>query len=321
MESPAKSVALWLADVSNEFQQMMKADVEAVCRKNGLGFEVHFTGYEIHAQVREIRAALARSPRAGAFLVLAARDRGLAHSLRLAAAQGVAWFFLNGVGDDLQDVRRDHPGMALATVTADERETGRIQGRQFRALVGDDRLGLYVQGGTQSFVARERTAGLLEVTRGAPFAVTILEGGWDPAASRETVRRWLSTVSLGILNLDLVGCQNDPLALAAVEALQSVALSGNKPELGRVPVIGCDGTPGLGQRKVQEGALLATVVLPPWAGIAAQQAADFLLKGSPPPPVTLVVPRSFPPEQQLQRPSSAGPGASRRLPRAAGGLR
>ncbi len=313
-----KRLALWLADESNEFQQMMKADVEAVCGKTGLGFEAHFTGYDVLTQVREIRAALTRSPRADAFLVLAARDRGLAHCVRQAASHGVSWFFLNRVGDDLDDIRAAQSGAALATVTADERETGRIQGRQFRALVRDGGLALYVQGGTQSLVARERTAGLVEVTRDAPFAVTLLEGGWDPAGARDTLRKWLSTVSRGALDLDLVGCQNDPIALAALAALQDVARSGNKPELAQVPVIGCDGTPGLGQLKVKEGALLATVALPPWAGIAAQQAADLLLRGKKPPHQTLVVPASYPPEGQLRRP---GRSASSTLPRAAGGLR
>lgn len=317
MGASGKTIALWLADEGNEFQQIMKADVEAVCRRSGVGLEVHFTGYEIQAQVRGIRAALARSPRADAFLVLGARDRGLGSCVRQAAREGTGWFFLNGVGDDLDEVRREHPGAALATVTADERETGRIQGRQFHALVSPGRLGLYVQGGTQSLVARERTAGLREVTQGAPFLVTVVEAGWDPVSARETVRRWLSTVSLGALALDLVGCQNDPLALAALEALHDVARSAGKPELASVPVIGCDGTPGLGQKKVREGVLLATVALPPWAGIAAQQAADFLLKGKVPPPVTLLTPSSFPPEPQIRRPS----GPSLPLPRAVGGPR
>jgi ABC-type sugar transport system substrate-binding protein len=318
MGSPEKRLALWLADDSNEFQQMMKADVEAVCAKTGLAFEARFTGYDVLTQVRQIRAALALAPRADVFLVLAARDRGLAHCVRQAASLGVSWFFLNRVGDDLEEIRRGLSGVALATVTADERETGRIQGRQLRALVRRGGLALYVQGGTQSFVARERTAGLLEVSRDAPFSVTVLEGGWEPLGARETVRKWLATVSRGAFDLDLVAGQNDPIALAALEALAEVAQSGNKPELARVPVIGCDGTPGLGQRKVREGTLLATVALPPWAGIAAQQAADLLLRGRAPSPETLVTPASFPPEGELRRPDAP---PSSPLPRAAGGLR
>jgi ABC-type sugar transport system substrate-binding protein len=305
MADPGKSIDLWLVDAANEFQQMLKADAEAVCRKAGLGLTVHFTGYDASAQVREIRAALARSPHADAFLVMGTRDRGLGAYVRHAAREGIAWFFLNGVEDDLGAIRSEHPAAVIAVVTADERETGRIQGRQLRAFVPHGRLVLYVQGGTQSRVARERTAGVLEATKGAPFEVALIEGGWDPAVAREHVRRWLSIVAHGGTFPDLVACQNDPLALAALEALQEVAEATGRPELARIPVTGCDGTPKMGQRLVREGTIRATVVLPPWAGVAAQQAADFLLKGQAPPPTTLLKATSFPAEKDLRPLSSS----------------
>jgi ABC-type sugar transport system substrate-binding protein len=300
MGDPDKTVSLWLVDAANEFQQMLKAEAEGVCRKAGLGLTVHFTGYDVTVQVREIRAALSRTPHANAFLVMGTRDRGLAAYVRQAVREGVAWFFLNGVEDDLAAIRRDHPAAVIAVVTADERETGRIQGRQFRALIPGGRLVLYVQGGTQSFVARARTAGVLEATKGAPFEVALIEGGWDPSVAREHIRRWLSIVAQGDAVPDLVACQNDPLAVAALEALQDVAESTGRPEIARIPVTGCDGTPKMGQRLVREGTIKATVVLPPWAGVAAQQAADFLLRGQVPPPMTLLKPTSFPAERDLR---------------------
>jgi ABC-type sugar transport system substrate-binding protein len=295
-----RKVALWLVDATNEFQQMMKADTESACQRAGLTLDVHFTGDDLTRQVNQIRAALEAPSRAGAFLVLATRDRGLGFCVREAARAGVAWFFLNAVEDDLDAIRRLHPGPAIATVTADERETGRIQGRQFRALAPEAQLVLYVQGGTRSLVARERTAGMLEAAKGAPFEVALIEGGWDPAGAREAVRRWLSIVVPGNLRVDLAGCQNDPLALAALEAFHDIAQSAGRPDLSRVPVTGCDGTPQVGQRLVREGTLLATVVLPQWAGLAVLQAADFLRRGQAPPPRTLVKPTSFPPVADLR---------------------
>ena len=183
---PDKSVALWLADSTNEFQQMLKVDAEAACRRANLGFEVYFTGYELATQVSRIRAAIAGGSRASVYLVLATLDRGLTRYVRDAARAGISWIFLNRSEDDLNPMRREFPGVAIATVSADERETGRIQGRQFRTLVPRGQRVLYVQGGTRSLVARERTEGVLEATRGAPFEVSLLEGGWDP---REPKRR------------------------------------------------------------------------------------------------------------------------------------
>src|SRR5271169_83560 len=104
MRNSTKTLALWLADATNEFQQMMKTDVEAVCRKAGLDLVTHFTGYDIHPQVREIRAALAQPDRPDAFLVLATRDRGLGSCARQAVRDGASWFFLNAVEDDLDEI-------------------------------------------------------------------------------------------------------------------------------------------------------------------------------------------------------------------------
>lgn len=295
-----KTVALWLADEGNEFQQIMKADVEAACRRARVGLDVHFTGYGLLNQVNQIRAALRGGSPADAFLVLATSDRGLTVCLRDAARAGIAWIFLNRSEDDVDAVRREFPGASIATVTADEQETGRIQGRQFRTLVPKGQTVLYVQGGTRSLVARDRTAGVIEATQGAPFQVSLLEGGWDPAAARDAVRRWLTIVAPGNLRIDLVGCQNDPLALAALEALHEVSESLGRRELAHIPVTGCDGTPALGQRLVREGTLVATVILPQWGGTAADLAARFLNRGETPPPLTLVKPSSFPPEAELK---------------------
>ena len=297
---PDKSVALWLADATNEFQQMLKVDAEAACRRANLGFEVYFTGYELVTQVSRIRAAIAGGSRASVYLVLATLDRGLTRYVRDAARAGISWIFLNRSEDDLNPMRKEFPGVAIATVSADERETGRIQGRQFRTLVPHGQRVLYVQGGTRSLVARERTEGVLEVTRGAPFEVSLLEGGWDPAGAKEAIRRWLTIVAPGGLAIDLVGCQNDPLAVAARDALRAVSESLGQPELAQIPVTGCDGTPGMGQRLVREGTLRATVTLPLWSGVAVQMAARFLQKGEIPPALTLLKPSSFPPEAALR---------------------
>jgi ABC-type sugar transport system substrate-binding protein len=297
---PDKSVALWLADATNEFQQMLKVDAEAACRKANLGFEVYFTGYELATQVSRIRAAIAGGSRASVYLVLATLDRGLARYVRDAARAGISWIYLNRSEDDLDAIKRECPGVAIATVSADERETGRIQGRQFRAMLPSGQRVLYVQGGTRSLVARERTAGVLEATRGAPFEVSLLEGGWDPPGAKQAMRRWLTIVAPGRLAIDLVGCQNDPLAVAARDALREVSESLGRPELARIPLTGCDGTPGVGQRLVREGTLRATVALPLWSGLAVQMAARFLQKGEIPPSLTLVKPSSFPPEAALR---------------------
>ena len=285
---------------------MLKADAEAACRKADLALEVYFTGDNLGSQVSQIRAALDSPEPARAFVVLATRDRGLARCVHAAARVGTSWIYMNRAEDDLSAIRQEFPGVAIATVTADEMETGRIQGRQFRALVRPGGLVLYVQGGTRSAVARDRSAGMLEAVAGAPFEVSLLEGGWDPLAARDAVRRWLGIVAPGNIRIDLVGCQNDPMALAALEALHDAAEALGRPDLARIPVTGCDGAPAVGQRLVREGTLAATVVLPNWGGTAVQAVARFLSHGEKPAPMTLLKPTSFPAERDLHGVAAAG---------------
>lgn len=142
---------------------------------------------------------------------------------------------------------------------------------------------------------------MLQAVEGAPFEVSLLEGGWDPSGARDAIRRWLAIVAPGNVRLDLVGCQNDPIAVAALEALREAAVSLSHPELARIPVTGCDGTPAVGQRLVKEGALAATVVLPNWGGAAIEAVGRFLSHGETPPALTTLKPTSFPSEADLSR--------------------
>jgi ABC-type sugar transport system substrate-binding protein len=97
---------------------------------------------------------------------------------RRAALKGVHIVFLNCSEDDLVAVRAENPHVAVSVVCPDERETGRIQGRQIRQLVAAHGRVLYVQGRARSLAARDRPAGMREAVDGAPFEVLPLQAGW-----------------------------------------------------------------------------------------------------------------------------------------------
>jgi ABC-type sugar transport system substrate-binding protein len=77
----------------------------------------------------------------------------------------------------------------------------------------------------------------------------------------------------------------------AVAALREVSAELGQPELARLPVVGCDGTPEGGQALVRGGELAGTVVLPVTSGPAVEllhaatrgrrPSAVVRLKGSP----------------------------------------
>ncbi|MBI3931884.1 MAG: sugar ABC transporter substrate-binding protein [Acidobacteria bacterium] len=296
-----RKIALCLVDAANDFQQLLKADAEEAVRRVGLGLTVHHTGHDLASQLQQLHGCLDAADKPAAILVLAVRDRGLARVAREAVKAGVSFLWLNRTEDDVEAIRQEAPaGVAAAAVCADERETGRIQGRQFGALLPQGRMVLYVQGSTRSLAARDRTAGMQEATQGAPFEVALLEGGWTAAEAREAVHKWLAIVARGNLRIDLVGCQNDQIALGALRALVETAEEVRKPEIARIPVSGCDGTPALGQSLVKDGRLAATVVLPRSTGRAVELVARLLEKGDVPPPLVTLAPKSFPEESALR---------------------
>lgn len=133
-------IALALVDETNTFQQLLKADAEASGRRAGLEVETLFTGESLAEHIGALRRLIvAPEKRPRALLVMAVRDHGLDKVVREAAAAGVHFVFLNAVEDDLDAVRREFPAVCVSTVCPDEVETGRVQGRQMRALVSAGR--------------------------------------------------------------------------------------------------------------------------------------------------------------------------------------
>jgi ABC-type sugar transport system substrate-binding protein len=294
-------VTLVLIDAGNQFQQLLRKDAEEAARKAGVVLDTIFTGEGLTDHTGALRGLLVDDRRRPeALVVMAVRDRGLDRIVREAAAAGVHWVFLNAVEDDLDAVRREFPKVSVSVLCPDEVETGRVQGRQLRALLPDGRRALYVQGNPRSLASRQRTAGVQEATAGQGFDVALAGGDWTPEAAAQTVRDWLRLGSSTRRPFDLVACQNDHMAAGVLEALAEGARETGHPEIARTPVTGCDGAPDVGQRMVREGRLAATVVLPRVAGPAVQMVAGVLRQGTRPEPVVTVAAESFPPLGEMR---------------------
>jgi ribose transport system substrate-binding protein/inositol transport system substrate-binding protein len=301
----AARATLVLVDEKNPFQQLLRADAQAAARRTGLEIDTLFTGDSFTEQTAALRRLVGADAavRPGAVLVMAVRDHGLSRVVREAAAAGVHFVFLNATEDDLEAVRREAGAATVTVVCPDEVETGRVQGRQLRALVPAGRRVLYVQGNPRSLAARQRTAGMQEATSGAGLDVVLAGGDWSPAQASRTVREWLRLAVGGRRPFDLVACQNDDMASGVLEALAEAAAEAKAPDLARIPVTGCDGAPDVGQRMVREGRLAATVVLPRVAGPAVEVVSCLLLRGERPDPHIFHSATSFPPLEALRPPA------------------
>jgi len=191
-------------------------------------------------------------------------------------------------------LRKEHPKLAISVVTTDQLEVGRIQGRQFRALLPRGGSVLYVQGPPDTSAAKERLQGMQEAIVGTQIQVKVLSAEWTEPSAEKAVVAWLRLKTSEGFHPGLVGCQNDAMALGARKALTS-----QRKEWGRLPFTGCDGLPEGGQRLVSAKQLSATIVVPSNAGPAVELVARHLRTGEPLPPRVVLAGRSHPPESAL----------------------
>lgn len=298
-EKPRLVVAL-LAD-DQEFQRLQADDARGAALHAGFDVQVLFAENSPIMQIQQLFKVIhvPDGQRPKAIIVETVVGEGLGRVASAAARAGVGWIIVNRKVPYLQGLRQEYPLLPIAAVGTDQVEVGRIQARQFLALIPPGRgTVLYVQGPVDTSAAQERLQGAREVLAGGSVDLKVIDGQWTEASGEEAVQRWLRLKSSEDIRPDLVGCQNDAMAVGVRKA---IATWKARPELGKLPVTGCDGLPDGGQRLVNMGQLAATVITPSNTGPAIEAVARALKTGQQPPAEVLLKPSSYPPEAELAR--------------------
>jgi len=175
----------------NHYQQAQAK--AAQLKAGGLGGEVQVLDADNDAvnQSQQLLAVLQSSstPLPTAILVEPLTSSGLGKVAAAAVAAGVAWVLLNSQADYLEQLRAKAKAAVFA-VTRDHTEIGRIQGRQFAALLPGGGTVLYIQGPNTSAAATQRTRGAESVSPGN-ISLRPLRSQWTEESGRETVDAWL----------------------------------------------------------------------------------------------------------------------------------
>jgi len=211
---------------------------------------------------------------------------------RAAAAAGVGWVVLNRDAEYASELRQAYR-VPVFCITSDHEEIGRIQGRQFAALLPRGGTVLYIQGPTENLAAKQRTFGMYE-TKPADVQVKLMKAQWTESSAHRTVSSWLRLSTSQQTHLDLIAAQDDSMALGARKAFQEEPNPEARERWLRLPYIGCDGLPNSGQTWVRRGLLTATIFVPPNAGTALQMLVEAMQTGAMPPERSLTTPVSIP---------------------------
>lgn len=207
---------------------------------------------------------------------------------------------LNCDVDYIAELRSRARAPAFA-ITSDHLEIGRIQGRQFAALLPRGGSLLYIQGPAASVAAKQRTAGM-EETKPANIQVRALRGQWTEESASQAIVSWLRLTTARESHPNLISAQDDSMAMGARKAFEKLFSGAEQAKWLGLHFTGVDGLPTEGQMWVRKGLLAATVVVPANAGTAVEMLVQVLQHKGAVPERTLTVPKSLPAIEELKRP-------------------
>ena len=214
-----------------------------------------------------------------------------------AVTAGIAWVVLNCDVDYLPGLR-SRAKVPVFSVTRDHTDIGRIQGKQFAALLPKGGTVLYIQGPATSSAAVQRTNGM-ESTKTENIKLKTLRSAWTDEAAHQAVTAWLRLSTSRADSVDVVGCQADGIAIGARKAFQDHLDSAERELWMKKPFTGIDGLPTEGQAWVDQGTLTATVVAGTTTRVAVQMVARALGGGTPPPERSVIEAKSYPSLEKL----------------------
>lgn len=280
-----------LTNNDNDYQQEQAAAAEKAARRLGVEVKIIHANNDAVTQSQQLLEHVqSASGRPDAILFEPAGGTAFPQVARAAAAAGIGWVVLNHEVDYVLELRRLYK-VPVFGITSDHQEVGKIQGQQFAALLPNGGKLLYIEGPANSSAAKERTAGMMR-TKPANIQVKSMRGNWTEESAHKSVSSWLRLRTSQESHIDLVGAQDDSMAMGARKAFSEIA----EPDRARwlkIPITGCDGMPKTGQAWVRSGTLAATIFIRPNTDLAIEMLVE-AFKGAALPESKTTAPESVP---------------------------
>jgi ABC-type sugar transport system substrate-binding protein len=248
-------------------------------------------------QLLEIIQSPAAS-RPDAIIVEPATETGLPRVADAAVTAGIGWVVSNARVDYLEHLRRNSKAPVFS-ISQDHSEIGRMQGRQFGALLPEGGTVLYLRGPGTNYLAAQRAEGM-EAAAPRKVRIKSLKIQWTEENCYQSVSSWLRLGTVRAADMALVSSQNTDFVNGARRAFQGHADSAERAKWLGLP---CTGAGILSQTKslVDRGVLAAAVVTSLTMDNAIEMLVKALQGGSQPPEHTFVPASSYPSLDELAR--------------------
>jgi ribose transport system substrate-binding protein len=287
-----------LTNNENDYQQEQQAAAEKAARRLGVDLKIVHANNDAVTQSQQLLHYIqgTAGSRPDAIVFEPAGGTGFPQVARAAVAADIGWVILNHEADYLKELRKGCHVPAFS-ISSDHEEVGKLQGRQFGALLPQGGSILYIEGPANSSAAHERTAGMKK-TKPANIQVKTMRANWTEDSAYRTVSSWLRLRTSQETFIDLVGAQDDSMAAGARKAFAEIAV-GERERWLKIPFTGCDGLPKTGQSWVRSGLLAATIFIRPNTDLALEMLTEAIRTGSQPAQGKLLAPESVPTIEEL----------------------
>ncbi len=267
-----------LTNNDNDYQQEQAAAAEKAARRLGVDVKIIHANNDALAQSQQLLHYVQDSSvaRPDAILFEPAGGTAFPQVARAAAAAGIGWVVLNHEADYVLELRRTYKVPVFA-ISSDHVEIGKIQGKQFAALLPNGGSILYIEGPANSGAAKDRTKGM-NATKPANIQVKSMRANWTEESAHKAVSSWLRLQTSQKSHIDLVGAQDDSMAMGARKAFSEIP-EGERARWMKIPITGCDGMPKTGQTWVKNGSLAATIFIPPNTDKAIEMMVEAITHG------------------------------------------
>jgi len=287
-----------LTNNDNDYQQEQAAAAEKTSRRLGVDVKIIHANNDALLQSQQLLQYVqdASIAKPDAILFEPAGGTAFPQVARAAAAAGIGWTVLNFDVDYILEVRRQYK-VPMCAITSDHEQIGKIQSMQFAALLPNGGSVLYIEGPNNSSAAKQRSLGMSQ-NKPANINVKTIRANWTLESSYKAVTSWLRLQTSQHSRIDLVGAQDDSMAMGARKAFSEIA----EPDRARwmkIPVTGCDGMPKTGQAWVRNGSLAATIYIRPNTDLAIEMLVDAFKNGTMLPERKVTDPESIPSMAEL----------------------
>ena len=297
------SFVVSLTNNENDYQLEQAAAAEKAGRRLGVDVKLIHADNDALAQSQQLLHFVQgpATSRPDAIMFEPAGGTAFPQVARAAVAAGIGWVVLNHEVDYLQELRRAYK-IPMFAISSDHEAVGRIQGQQFAALLPNGGSILYIEGPANSSAAKERTTGMMK-TKPANIQVKTMRANWTEESAYRTVSSWLRLRTSQESHVDLVGAQDDSMAIGARKAFSEIA-ENERARWMQIPITGCDGMPKTGQAWVRNGTLAATIFIRPNTDLAIEMLVESLKSGTPLPEQRMTDPESVPSLKDLAKAAS-----------------